>query len=574
MRTLSREEQRLLDSLAAARAGVPTLLLMEQAATAVAEVAEKLLEENSDLPVSILVGQGNNGGDGYAAARLLAAKGHAVTVYETEAAERAARCLPDAGVSAGECSEAMPDEKMPFAKTSIATTLTANMPLDDALLNRQAAANLNLPLLSASRLPSGPQLIIDCVFGTGLRADRPLPEDVFVLFEAVANIRKNYSTPVLAVDVPSGVDADTGRVVSGALKATHTVTFVAPKPGLLSYPGREQAGEILVRGLGLPESFIEEVLNEWSGRKISAITSTDLKNWCPERPLAGHKGTFGRALIFAGSMGMTGAGVLATDACLQSGTGLVTWAVPENVYTIGAASCPQALVRPLPNDLNSRILSCKSLIPQAQAVLVGPGSAVGPLTRYTLEQAIRNARRLVIDADGLTCLAEDADLRAELAARSARQLEPAVLTPHPGEFLRLFPSAEGFPQGRPAAAEALAEQLNSVVVLKGAGTVVAIPSGLQTAERLWVNTTGGHGLAKGGSGDVLAGLMTGLLAQNLPLGVAVCGAVYLHGLAGDMMQEKVGARALRTTDLPNAFSAAFARVGWEPDGEDYLYETE
>jgi NAD(P)H-hydrate epimerase len=405
-------------------------------------------------------------------------------------------------------------------------------------------------------------MVVDCIFGTGFRAERALPDECKAVFKQVDYIRRTYRTPVVAVDIPSGVDADTALVAEGALQATHTVTFVAPKPGLLGYPGRKFAGEIAVRGLGIPESFAAAVFQNSGLQGTYAITEADLRAWRPERPADGHKGLFGRALLLAGNTGMMGAGVMAAEACLQSGTGLVTWAVPEDVYPIAATFCPQALVTPLPNDFSNRVVACKELIFNKQAVLIGPGCGTDELTVLSLEQAIRNAARLVIDADGLNCLAKDPDLQAEVAARRARLLEPAVLTPHPGEFVRLIPEQAGFPDGRVAAAEALAERLNCVVVLKGAGTVVALPSILETKERFWVNITGNSGLSKGGSGDVLAGLMTGLLAQNLPLGVAVCGAVYLHGLAGDQLKETCGERALRPTDLPAALAGAFAACGW------------
>ncbi|MGI6545002.1 MAG: NAD(P)H-hydrate dehydratase [Fastidiosipilaceae bacterium] len=533
MRTMGRDQQRKLDQQFAKIAGVPTLLLMERAALETMTVCQEILAERGDLPIAVVVGRGNNGGDGYALARMLTAAGRRVTVYETEAAALSHESDGDS----------------------------------DSGINRRAVLNLSIPVFPIGEFDVSNRMVVDCVFGTGFTVRRALDDDLIALFAKINAARTTYDAPVVSVDLPSGVDADSGLVADGAVRATHTVTFVAPKPGILSHPGRNYAGKIIVRGLGIPESFIESVFKEMGGRNVQAITEADLRHWRPERPADGHKGTFGRALILAGSEGMIGAGAMATDGCLRSGAGLVTWALPENVYAIGAPTCPQALVRPLSNDFSSRILACKELIAEARAVLVGPGSGTGKLMIHTLEQAIRNAPRLVIDADGLNCLAESAALRAEVGARIARHMEPAVLTPHPGEFARLFPAAADFPQGRAAAAELLAEQLNSVIVLKGMATVVAMPPSLQTADRIWINTSGNSGLAKGGSGDVLAGLMTGLLAQNLPLGVAVCGAVYLHGRAGDLLRDRTGERAMRPVDLPGVFAEVFTECGWEPERE-------
>ena len=217
----------------------------------------------------------------------------------------------------------------------------------------------------------------------------------------------------------------------------------------------------------------------------------------------------------------------------------------------------------------SVILDFKEQCMIREAVLIGPGCGVNQETGLLLEQSLRHAQRVVVDADALTVLADSEDLQAELSARTVRKLEPAILTPHPGEFYRLYPEAKSFPEGRIKAARDLADRWHAVIVLKGAGTIVAIPECIQAERSTWINTTGNHGLARGGSGDVLAGLMTGLLAQQLPLTEAVCGAVYLHGLAGDLMSEAVGARAMDIANLPDYIGMAF-RVNDGEEEADYL----
>ena len=267
-------------------------------------------------------------------------------------------------------------------------------------------------------------------------------------------------------------------------------------------------------------------------------------------------------MLCAGSRGYAGAGILSCRSALVSGCGLVTWLVPEDLYQGLATASPAALIRPRPKDTHDLILDFRQQCQEREAVLIGPGCGINQETELLLEQSLRHASRVVVDADGLTVLAGNEDLQAELSARTVRKLEPAVLTPHPGEFYRLYPEAKGFPEGRIEAARDLSDRWHAVVVLKGAGTIVAIPECIQAERSTWINTTGNHGLARGGSGDVLAGLMTGLLAQNLPLTEAVCGAVYMHGLAGDLMSEAVGARAMDIAFLPDYIGTAFRVNEW------------
>lgn len=535
MYTMGREQQHTLDHDAAELAGIPTLLLMEHAAAAVCR-AVRAAAQTVRGPISILTGTGNNGGDGYALARQLRSVGYDVRIYETAAPE----AFPEVG---------------------------------DSAINRRAAFGLNIPVCPASLYSAGPGVVVDCVYGTGFRAGRPLQAGLKALFAEVETARLNDGAQVVAVDVPSGVDGDSGLVEDGALRATRTVTFVYPKPGLLSYPGRAYAGEISVETLGIPDDFIQRVYRGLADPGPMAIDGADIRAFRPVRPADGHKGTFGRALLAAGSPGYAGAGILAVRGCLASGAGLVTWMVPDALYAAVAASCPPAVIQPYPADIQDSMNAWIRRLSEQQAVLIGSGCGVNPVAVALTGLAIRHARRLVLDADALTVLAGDSNLTAELKARPLRNLEPAVLTPHPGEFLRLEPDAADFPEGRLTAAEQLAARLNAVVVLKGAGTVAALPKtpGQPGCERaLWINTTGNDGMGKGGAGDVLAGLLTGLLAQRLPLRDAVCSAVYLHGLAGDLLRRKTGAQAMRMDQLPNMLGAAFAETGWESGWESGL----
>lgn len=532
MRTMGREQQRTLDKAAAEQAGIPTLLLMEHAAMGIAEVCLEILAEEVELQmVSILTGRGNNGGDGYALARLLAAEAIPVAIYETVPPEK----LPDTG---------------------------------DSALNREAARRLGLPLLSATAYQPSATLVVDCVFGTGFKAGRPLTPELKDVFARVEEARSCFGARVLAVDVPSGVDGDSGLVEEGAIQATDTVTFVYPKPGLISYPGRLHAGRVITRGLALPDGFTETILAAMADQGPAMITGEDVAAWRPARPADGHKGSFGHALLYAGEVGYAGAGIMACRSCLSSGTGLVTWMVPAALYPSLAPSCPAAIVRPKPESQEEQTALLCQQAETMSAVLIGPGCGVSEQTAHLVEEGIRRASRLILDADALTVLARDSHLQAALSARVQSGLDPAVLTPHPGEFRRFYPDRESMPESRLDQAADLACRLSAVVVLKGAGTVVAFPpeiveDGSVGLPRIWINTTGNPGMAKGGSGDVLAGLMTGLCAQDIPLADAVLSAVYIHGLAGDILVQTKAAPAMRMDELPEALSPAFAECGWE-----------
>ena len=305
----------------------------------------------------------------------------------------------------------------------------------------------------------------------------------------------------------------------------HTVTFFILRFIVI------QGGptlHILIEDIGIPADFVDRVYRGLVDAGPKVIDQSDVRSWCPKRADEGHKGTFGHALLCAGSRGFAGAGILSCRSALVSGCGLVTWLVPEDLYPGISTASPAALIRPRPVDTHDLILDFKEQCMIREAVLIGPGCGVNQETGLLLEQSLRHAQRVVVDADALTVLADSEDLQAELSARTVRKLEPAILTPHPGEFYRLYPEAKSFPEGRIKAARDLADRWHAVIVLKGAGTIVAIPECIQAERSTWINTTGNHGLARGDQ-DVLAGLMTGLLAQQLPLTEAVCGAVYLHG---------------------------------------------
>jgi len=334
---------------------------------------------------------------------------------------------------------------------------------------------------------------------------------------------------------------------------------------------------VYVHDLDLPESFLDRIWEQKGLHTPSALTAEELRAWRPQRPMDAHKGTFGRLAILAGSPGLAGAAILSGRAAEISGAGYVSLTVPAEIYAAVLEAAPSLLSAPLPEEpLEQGVIGAAQLdfwkqrFEGCDAALVGPGMGKCTPKRPDLLSlvlaAIAEAPRLVLDADALNLLAEPDALeagRAALITRTQTGLEPAILTPHPGEFARLCPEmADKVAQDRIACAEALAALTASVVVLKGAGTIIAFPPE-QDRYEVWINTSGNAGMAKAGSGDVLSGLLGSLLAQRLPLREAICAAVYLHGLAADLQAELLTERALTPEDIIMGLPGAFRQVGWD-----------
>ncbi|MEN6556185.1 MAG: NAD(P)H-hydrate dehydratase [Anaerolineaceae bacterium] len=525
MRTIGAAEQRVIEE-AAARAGVPAGVLMERAGRALAERIMSLLAERGGGPVSILCGPGNNGGDGYAAARFLTGKIPDLHLYED-----------DSAASAGA----------------------------DAQANRAACRSLGIQVLGYADFNLTSGIVLDAVYGSGFRAERNPKPDFMALSQRVQASRRQFSAYLLSADIPSGVQADNGAVGAAAFQADETLCFILPKTGVWSYPGRKFAGLISVNDLGLGQSFIDQVWEDHQFRSPSVLTESEVRAWRPERAPDSHKGSFGRLAIMSGSVGLAGAAVLCARAAQMGGAGYVDLLVPQEIYPAVLAAVPSVLSQALPADANARLALWQAKLESCSSALVGPG--LGKLASLDLVlAAIAGAPRLVLDADALNLLALPENLkrgRAALLERGNHGLEPAVLTPHPGEFGRLCPEyAQTVNQDRIQSAEALARMTGSVVVLKGAGTVVAFPEE-DCKPEIWINSSGNAGMAKAGSGDVLAGLLASFLAQKLPLREAALSAVYLHGLSADLRANELTERALTPEDTLAGLPAAFRQVGWD-----------
>ncbi|HET9069222.1 MAG TPA: NAD(P)H-hydrate dehydratase [Amaricoccus sp.] len=471
--------------------GVPGIDLMERAGAAVAEAAAARLPMGRIL---VLCGPGNNGGDGFVAARRLRAAGREVVLH----------LLGDPAHLKGDAQAAFERWGGP--------THPADLPLP-------AAAG-----------------VIDALFGAGL--DRPIEGQAARIVAAV----NASGLPVIAVDVPSGISGDTGEVMGAAVAATATVTFFRLKPGHLLQPGRENCGELSLADIGIPAAVLDAIgPRAWrNGRALWA-------GFMRAPSADGHKYRRGHAVVVSGGMARTGAARLAAGAALRAGAGLVTVASPPDALAVNAHHLTAVMLRRMGGAEGlAGILADGRLT----AAALGPGLGLGSAERALVAAALAAHPALVLDADALTLWREAPEaLFAAIAARSA----PVVLTPHDGEFARLFPDLGERP--KPERACAAAARAGATVVLKGADTVIAAPDG-----RVAINGNAPAWLATAGSGDVLTGIVTGFLAQGLPGFEAAAAAVWFHGAAG-----AEAGPGLTAEDLEPALRAVLRRF-WAPSG--------
>jgi len=476
------------------QAGTPGVTLMERAGRAVADTI--LARHAAGTPIAVVCGPGNNGGDGFVAARLLAERGCVVHVM----------LLGDAAAIKGDAADAL---KRWHGEVRA---------IDVAEIQRSGA-------------------IVDALFGAGLK--RPLEGFAADAVEAI-NRAAASGVPVLAVDLPSGIDGATGEVRGVAVKANETITFCRKKPGLLLLPGRTHAGEVRVADIGI------------SGATVTQVGSSTFENvpglWLaffPQPKLESHKYDRGHAVVASGPMHMTGATRLAARAALRAGAGLVTVAAPKDAIPVLATNLTAVMVRQAAGAAGlAGLLKDKRM----NVVLLGPGQGVGSATQKMVAAAAKAKRSLVLDADALTSFARN----AKLLAKTLKSTSAAVLTPHEGEFARLFQSQPEILE-KPSKIEkvrAAAKAVDQVVLLKGADTVVAAPDG-----RAAIAANAPSWLATAGAGDVLAGFIAGLIAQGMPAFEAACAGVWLHGECG-----RLAGRGLISEDLPEVLPTVLQRL--------------
>jgi NAD(P)H-hydrate epimerase len=510
MKILSANQLRKIDRMSG-----DTLTLMENAGTRVVEIIEERFENLKDLQIYILCGKGNNGGDGFVVARLLLDRG----------------CFPHVLLFANE-SEVAGDA---------ATNLQRLKERDE-----HPTVVLNEAQWSEFSGEDEPALIIDALLGTG--TTRPVDG----LYRAVIETLPDRFTDatVLAIDVPSGLAADSGEVPGVAVRADLTVTFTALKSCLVFPPAHTYAGDVIVADIGNPEELILAREHD-----LNLITPDEFPEALHRRREDTHKGDYGRVLIVGGSRGKSGAAAMAGQAALRSGAGLVTVASPASSQPLIAASMPELMTEPLEETAAGTLAnaSIAQLFEDKTVLGLGPGLGTHPETQAMARIALREARiPVVLDADGLNAFV---GYVAELRGGPER---PVVITPHPGEMARLInQDTAHINRNRIDVARQFAVDQNLYVVLKGFRTVVALPDG-----QVFINGTGNPGMATGGVGDILTGMLAGILAQKHlgSLSERVLFAVHLHGLAGDLAAEEIGEESLVATDLLYYIGAAWEQV--------------
>jgi len=575
VRLFSVAQMQAADGLAV-ESTVPGLLLMENAGRAVAEVAAGLAAQAapgraassqsrhrgalSAAPITILVGKGNNGGDGLVAARHLAERGFTVEIVLAEPGEALT-------------GDALVNLKALADRTSIRPTVFSG-----------ESSDLE-PLLARS------SVVIDALLGTGAKgAPREPAATVIRLVNKARAGASGKATPptgpsVLAVDLPSGLDADTGQAAKPCIRADATVTLAGVKTGLALPEAAPYVGRLYLALIGIPEDCLERALARSGGG--AAATPSPPTHWLlpaaaatflPARPATGHKGTFGHVWAVAGSPGYTGAAALVGLGALRSGAGLATMVCPEGCRPVIASALPELLTRGLPEGPDGRLVGASAgdlalMLDGAgkdgrgMALVVGPGLGSSPEVAAFVSAILRGPGRrlpLVLDADALNAIALAGSDAVTGLLSSVLGSSRVVVTPHPGEMSRLVgrPVAE-IQADRLGTARRAARAWGVIVVLKGAGTVVAAPDGA-----VWLNATGNPGMATAGSGDVLAGAIGTFLAQGLPPLEAALVAVSAHGLAGDLAARDVGGRGLLASDiahrLPRALDSLAEATGYGP----------
>jgi NAD(P)H-hydrate epimerase len=518
MKVLTAAAMQELDRRTIVEIGLPGMVLMENAGHGAADTIRTRFAALHPGPVLILCGRGNNGGDGFVIARHLRDAGWQVHVVLLAAAETLtgdAAAMRDIYLHSGGAVVAAPDQ------TALAAALSG---------------------------ASSCRLCVDALLGTGFAR---APEG---LLASAIEWLNGQAAPVVAVDLPSGVDASSGSVPGIAVRAVLTVTFAFAKVGLVSYPGAGLAGEVVTVPIGIPGAVAAA-----AGDEFTLVDADEARALLPPRPADGHKGTFGHLLVLAGSLGKSGAAVMTATAGLRAGAGLVTLACPAGMQAVAATQLVEVMTAPLTEvDGAVSLQAMEELLALGdgkQALAVGPGLGTGDETGALVRRLLKESPLpAVVDADGLNALAGHPEVLAQ------RRDRPTILTPHPGEMSRLTGRPVAAIQAdRVGAARDFAVAHGVVLVLKGARTITAAPDG-----RVRINGSGHAGMASGGMGDVLTGLIGGLLAQGMAAAAAAALGVYLHGLAGDRLRQRYGDAGLLAGDLLHDLPAARTSLCKEP----------
>jgi NAD(P)H-hydrate epimerase len=520
MRILNAAQMREADRYTIDEIGIPSLVLMENAGRQVVAAMEATYESRLEGRVAVLCGRGNNGGDGFVVARTLIQRGIDAAVFVI-----------------GSVGDVRGDAR-------INLDILGRLGVTVVEIADEQTWELHFSEISQCTL------VVDAIFGTGLGS--PLGG---MLETVVADVNAS-GIPIVAIDLPSGLSADTPHVIGDCIDASMTVTLAAPKLPLVLPPGEAHAGDVVIADIGIPSDVIDGL----EGPRIELLTPEQLRPLVSPRAPDSHKGDYGRVTIVAGSRGKTGAAHLAAVGALRSGAGLVTVATPACCLPIVAAMAPEYMTAGLAEETGGFVAAAAVdavLEMQHDVVACGPGlgrdAGVASFVRALVDRA---TVPLVLDADALTVLADDP---AVLTGREDREI---IITPHPGEMARLIGSSIEEVQGnRIEVAGNFAATHRVYVVLKGHRTIIATPEG-----RLFINPTGSAGLATGGTGDVLTGVIAAWLGQLLDAEAACRLAVFVHGGAGDLAEASVGQVAMTASDVVARLGEALNRLtGAEKD---------
>jgi len=503
MYLVTAQEMAQIDQFTIKTIGIPGVVLMENAARGTCQFFEEVLPDLLKRCVGVVAGPGNNGGDGFAIARILFGKGADVKVF----------CVK-----------------------------TPQYFPEDALINYEILKKLGVPIYFIDdpdsegwEIISNSTVIIDALLGTGIT------REVTGIFKKAIDKINSMGVPILAVDIPSGIDGSTGRIMGTAVNAYATATFAFPKIGHVCWPGSRHTGTLKVIDIGIPNLALEHY-------KITRylLTKEFMANVIEPRSPIIHKGQAGHVVILAGSPGKTGAAAMSALGAVRGGAGLVTLMIPKSLNPILEVKTTEPMTYLLP-ETDEQTVSLDALdqimefISNKQCLAVGPGVSLHPETQELVRRLIvQSPCTVVADADALTAIAEHIQILKDASS-------PIVITPHPGEMARLLEiSTTEVQSDRLGIAETFAKDFGVVVVLKGHRTIVADPLG-----RVAVNTTGNPAMASGGMGDILTGLISALIAQGLDPFEAACVGVFVHGVAGDRVIEQHGwgTRGLAATDL-------------------------
>ncbi len=503
MYLVTARQMKEMDRLTIESFGIPGIVLMESAGRGAVDALFRHFPNIRHMKVGIAAGRGNNGGDGFVIARYLAGTHVPLAVY----------LLSKRGRVRGDAA--------------------ANLKLLDEMEIPVHEVPDNAAFESYRGRMKQCDLWIDAMLGTGLTSE------VRGLFKEMITFLNTLQKPIIAIDIPSGLDSDTGRPRGSCIKATVTVTFGLPKIGHAVLPGTEYVGKLEVVDIGIPPVVVDEI-----GPKHHLLTREMIKAWFKSRALQSHKGTTGHLLVIGGSPGKTGAAVMTSRAAMRVGAGLVTLGIPKSLNMAMESQLTEVMTVPLPENADQTLgLSAygkiMSLLEHKNGLAIGPGLGTAKPTQNLVRRLIQTSPvPVVIDADGLNALAGSLAFLKDLKV-------PVVMTPHPGEMARLVKKTPSqVQQERIYQARSFATTHKAYLVLKGARTIVAHPDG-----NVLINHTGNPGMASGGMGDVLTGMISGLIVQGLSVHEAVNAGVYLHSCAADFLSRSKGPVGFLASDV-------------------------